>query len=89
MYTWGKTRCAYKMLGRKLKDGRPSRKRVDNFEINLKGTVYEVANWIQLAQYKVQCWHPVNTVMNRCVPWRAGISRPVNKYQLLKEDRGP
>jgi len=28
----------------------------------------DAANWIRLAQYSVQCWAFVSTVMNLCVP---------------------
>jgi hypothetical protein len=48
--------------------GRPRRKWVDNIKMDLRETVIDGANWIQLAQDRVQWRAFVNTVINLRVP---------------------
>jgi len=40
----------------------------DNIKMDLREIGLDGANWIQLAQDRVQCWACVNTVMNLWVP---------------------
>jgi hypothetical protein len=48
--------------------GRPRRRWEDNIKLDLREIGIDGANWIQLAQNRVQ-WRPcVNTVMNLRVP---------------------
>jgi len=44
--------------------GRPGRRWEDNIKMDLKEIGINGANWIQLAQDRVQWWAFVNTVMN-------------------------
>jgi hypothetical protein len=44
--------------------GRPRRRWEDNIKMNLRKIRINGANWIQLAQDRVQWWAFVNTVMN-------------------------
>jgi hypothetical protein len=44
--------------------GRPRRRWEDNIKMDLRKTGIIGANWIQLAQDRVQWWACVNTVMN-------------------------
>jgi hypothetical protein len=48
--------------------GRPRRKWEDNIKMDLRETVIDGANWIQLTQDRVQWRTCVNTVMNLRVP---------------------
>jgi hypothetical protein len=48
--------------------GRPSHRWDDNIKMNLREIGIDVANWIQLAQDRVQWRACVNTVMNLQVP---------------------
>jgi hypothetical protein len=48
--------------------GRPRRRWEDNIKMDRRGIGIDWANWIQLAQYRVQWRAFVNTVMNLRVP---------------------
>jgi hypothetical protein len=48
--------------------GRPRCRWEDNIKLNLKEIGINGANWIQLAQDRVQWWAFVNTVMSLQVP---------------------
>jgi hypothetical protein len=48
--------------------GRPRRRWEDNIKMDLSQIEIDGANWIQLAQDRVQCLPCVNTVMNLRVP---------------------
>jgi hypothetical protein len=48
--------------------GRPRRRSEDNINMDLRGIGIDGANWIQLAQDRVQWLAFVNTVMNLRVP---------------------
>jgi hypothetical protein len=48
--------------------GRPRRRWEDNIKMDLRETRINGANWIRLAQDRVQWWAFVNTVMNFRVP---------------------
>jgi hypothetical protein len=48
--------------------GRPKRRWEDNIKMDLTEIGIDGANWIQLAQDRVQWWACVNTVMNLRVP---------------------
>jgi hypothetical protein len=66
--THGEERGVYRVLvGRpegKRPLGTPRRKWEDNIKLNLRETGIDGANWIQLAQDRVQWCAFVNTVMN-------------------------
>jgi hypothetical protein len=47
---------------------RPRRRWEDNIKLDLREIVIDEANWIQLAQDRVQWWAFVNTVMDLRVP---------------------
>jgi hypothetical protein len=68
----GEGRGVYRVLvGRpegKRPPGRSRRKWEDNIKMDLRETGINVANWIQLAQYRVQWRACVNTVINLRVP---------------------
>jgi hypothetical protein len=68
----GEGRGAYRVLvGRpegKRPLGRPRRRWGDNFKMDLGETGIDGANWILLAQDRVQCQAFVNTVMNLRAP---------------------
>jgi hypothetical protein len=68
----GEARGIYRVLiGRpegKRPLGRPRRRWEDNIKMNLKETGIDGANWMQLAQYRVQWRVCVNTVTNLRVP---------------------
>jgi hypothetical protein len=53
--------------------GRPRRKWEDNIKMDLRETETDGANWIQLAQDRVQWRDFVNTVMNLWLPQEGGI----------------
>jgi len=48
--------------------GRPRRRWEDNIKMDLRMTGIDEANWIRLAQDRVQWWAFVSTVMNLRVP---------------------
>jgi hypothetical protein len=48
--------------------GRPRRRWEDNIKLDLREIWIDEANWIQLAQDRVQWWASGNTVMNLRVP---------------------
>jgi hypothetical protein len=48
--------------------GRPRRKWEDNIKMDIREIGIDGANWIRLAQGRVQCRAFVNTVMNLRVP---------------------
>jgi hypothetical protein len=48
--------------------GRPRRKWEDNIKMELREIGIDAANWIRLAQDRVQCRASVNTVMNLRFP---------------------
>jgi hypothetical protein len=68
----GEGRCLYRVLvGRpegKRPLGRPRRRWEDNIKTNLREIGIDGANWIQLAQGRVQWWDFVSTMMNLRVP---------------------
>jgi hypothetical protein len=70
--THGEVRGAYRVLvGRpegKRPLGRPRRRWEDNIKLDLGETWIDGANWIRLAQDRVQWRDFVNTVMNLPVP---------------------
>jgi hypothetical protein len=47
---------------------RPRRRWEDNIKMNLREIGIDGANWVQLAQNRIQWRSPVNTVMNLRVP---------------------
>jgi hypothetical protein len=66
--------CVYRILvGRpegKRPLGRPRRKWEDNIKMDLREIGIDGANWIQLAQDRVQWWAFVSMVMNLRFPLR-------------------
>jgi hypothetical protein len=62
----------YRVLVGRPKDkrplGRPRRRWEDNIKIELRETGIDGANWVQLAQIRVQWRACVNTVVNLRVP---------------------
>jgi hypothetical protein len=68
----GETRNAYRILVEKPEGmrplGRPRRRWVDNFKINIRGIGWDGMNLIDLAQNRDQWRALVNTVMNLRVP---------------------
>jgi hypothetical protein len=48
--------------------GRPRRRWEDNIKLDLREMGIDGANWVQLAQHRVQWWGFVDTVMNLQVP---------------------
>jgi hypothetical protein len=68
----GKGRGVYRLLvGRpegKRPLGRPRLRWEDNIKLDLREIGIDGANWIRLAQDRVQWWAFVNTVMNLQVP---------------------
>jgi hypothetical protein len=68
----GEGRGVYRVLVGKPKSkrplGRPRRRWEDNIKLDLRETGINGANWIRLAQDRVQWWAFVNTVMNLWVP---------------------
>jgi hypothetical protein len=68
----GEGRCVYSVLvgrpkGKKPLE-RPRRRWKDNIRLDLREIRIDGANWIQLAQHRVQCRAFVNTVMDLRVP---------------------
>jgi hypothetical protein len=68
----GEGRGVYKVLVGRLEGkrplGRPRRRGEDNIKMDLREIGIDMANWIQLAQERVQWRACVNTVMNLRVP---------------------
>jgi hypothetical protein len=68
----GEGRGVYRVLvGKteiKIPLGRLRRRWEDNIKMKLREIVIDGANWIRLAQDRVQWWAFVNTIMNRRVP---------------------
>jgi hypothetical protein len=68
----GEGRAVYRVLvGRpegKRPLGRPRRRWENNIKMDLREIDIDGANWIQLAQDRVQWWAFLNTVMNLRVP---------------------
>jgi hypothetical protein len=68
----GEGRGVYRLLvGRpegKRSLGKPRRRWEDNIKMDLREIGIDWANWIQVAQDRVQCRACVNTVMNLRVP---------------------
>jgi hypothetical protein len=68
----GKMINAYRILVRKSEGmiplGRPRFRWEDNIRMDIKEMVWEVVNWINLAQNGEKWWALVNTVMNLQVP---------------------
>jgi hypothetical protein len=72
----GEGRGVYRVLvgrpeGKRLLRG-PRHRWEDNIKMDLREIGISGANWIQLAQDRVQWWACVNTVMNLRVPRREG-----------------
>jgi hypothetical protein len=70
--THGEGRGVYRVLVRRPQGkrplGRPRRRWEDNIKIDLREIGIDGANWIQLAQDRVQWWDFVNTVIKLRVP---------------------
>jgi hypothetical protein len=70
--THGEGRGAYRVLVGRPKGKRPLERLRRRWEDNIKMDLREIginrANWIRLAEDKVQWWAFVNTVMNLWVP---------------------
>jgi hypothetical protein len=68
----GEGRDVYRVVVGKLEGkrslGRPRRRWEDNIKRHLRETGIDGANWIRLAQDRVQWWAFMNTVMNLRVP---------------------
>jgi hypothetical protein len=68
----GEGRGVYRVLvGRpegKRPLGRPRSRWENNIKLDLMEIGIDGANWIQLAQYRVQWWATVNTIMSLRVP---------------------
>jgi hypothetical protein len=64
----GEGRSVYRILVRKTEGkrplARPRRRWEDNIKMDLRETGIDGANWIRLAQDRVQWWAFVNTVIN-------------------------
>jgi hypothetical protein len=75
--THGEGRGAYRVLVGRPEDkrplGRPRRRWEDNIKMDLGEIGIDRANWIQLAQDRVQWRAFVNTVMNLRFPKESGI----------------
>jgi hypothetical protein len=67
--------------------GKP-RRMSEDIRVDLRETIWEGVEWIQLAQYRDQWRVLANTVTNFLVPERQRISR-LGQYQLLKNDSAP
>jgi hypothetical protein len=72
MARMGEARGVYRVLVGKPEGkrplGRPRRRREDNIKMDLREIGIDAANWIQLAQDRVQWRAFMNTVMNLRVP---------------------
>jgi hypothetical protein len=68
----GEGRSVYRVLvGRpegKRPVGRPRCRWEDNIKMDLMEIGIDGANWIQMAQYRIQWWASVKTVMNLRIP---------------------
>jgi hypothetical protein len=65
--------------------GRPRRRWEDNINMDLREIGIDGANWIRLAQDRVQWRAFVNTVMNLRVPYESGIFfHELSNNQLFK-----
>jgi hypothetical protein len=84
----GEGRGVYRVLVGKSERKRPprrSRRRwEDNIKMNLREIGIDVANWIQLAQDRVQWRAFVNTAMNLRVPYENRIFDKLSNNQLFK-----
>jgi hypothetical protein len=64
----GEGRCVYRILVGRLEGkrplGRPRRRWENNIYMDLREIGIDGANWIQLAQDRVQWWACMNTVIN-------------------------
>jgi hypothetical protein len=73
-HSWGERRGVYSVLVGRLEGerplGRPRRRWEDNIKLELTEIGIDGANWIQLAQDRVQLWAFVKMVMNLRVPYR-------------------
>jgi hypothetical protein len=70
-HAWRTGRVKTGLVGRpegKRPLGRPRRRWEDNVTMDLREKGIDGANWIQLAQDRVQWWACVNMVMNLQVP---------------------
>jgi hypothetical protein len=70
-HAWGGGGIYWVLVGRregKRPLGRPRRRWEDNIKMNLMEIGIDGANWIQLAQDRVQCRACVNTDMNLRIP---------------------
>jgi hypothetical protein len=66
--------------------GRPRRKWEDNIKMDLREIRIDGANWIQLAQDRVQWRVSVNTVMKLRFPQRTGFYDKLSKYKRFSKD---
>jgi hypothetical protein len=70
----GEGRDVYRVLVERPKGktplGRPRHRWVDNIKLDLRELGIQWANWIQLAQERVQWWDSVHMMMNLQVPYR-------------------
>jgi hypothetical protein len=70
----GDGRDVYRVLVRRPEGkrplGRPRHRWEDNIKLDLREIGIDGANWIRLAQDRVEWWAFVNTVMNLRVPYR-------------------
>jgi hypothetical protein len=68
----GEGRGVYRVLVGRLEGkrplGKPRRRWEDNIKLDLRKIGIDGANWIQLAQDRVQWWAFLNTVVNLWVP---------------------
>jgi hypothetical protein len=75
-HAWG-GRGVYRVLVGRPEGKRPLRKSTRRWEDNIKLDLREIgidgANWIQLAQDRIQCWAFVNTIMNLRIPKESRI----------------
>jgi hypothetical protein len=84
----GEGRGVYRVLvGRpevKRPLGRPRRRWEDNIKLDLRELGIDWANWIQLAQHRIQWRAFVNTVMNLQVPKERIFFDNLSDNQLFK-----
>jgi hypothetical protein len=87
-HSWGRERCSQGFGGRpegKRPLGRPRRRWANNIKMDLRETGIDRANWIRLAQDRVQWRAFLNTVMKLWVPQRKqDIFDKLSDYQLFK-----
>jgi hypothetical protein len=76
-HAWGEVRDVYRVLVGRPKGKRPLRRPrrrwEDNIKMDFRETGIDGANWVRLAQDRVQCRAFVNMVMNFWFPWKGGI----------------